>query len=60
MLAKPRYEAREALVADGMARFCIFDTFTQSFCAGEAYSSMAKAAVAASRLNGAYERAMAS
>jgi hypothetical protein len=60
LLTHPRYEARRMGAAPGeMApAYGVFDTITQTWCVGEGYPSMARAAVAASRMNGAYERAM--
>lgn len=54
----PRYEARDmGADAPPLMPFVVFDTFTQTACVGESYSSQARAAVAASRLTGAYIRA---
>ncbi len=49
----PRYEARES--EDG---YIVYDTFTQGAVVNERHSSKARAAVAAGRMNAAYERAM--
>jgi hypothetical protein len=63
MLTSPRYEARIIIDPVGPPTYAVFDTFVQAFCipiGEQRYNSMAQASVAASRMNGAYERAIAS
>jgi hypothetical protein len=54
-LAKPRYEPRTLPTK----RAAVFDTFDQSFCVGEEFATLAEAIRASSRMNAAYERAIA-
>ena len=57
----PRYEAREmgpASLSDTRTMFGLFDTFQQTFVAGQVYATVDSAISAARRLNAAYERAM--